>query len=194
MDFDEAIGKHSKLKRKLRRYLEQQDSSIIPTRSPSTIIVFWEAGFTAEGARYASLPEFRKLKYEHTRFHVVAADLVRKANSGESVSEQTAPCANSEFSLASSAVVIAILAIKKRLSYESSSEQPARSPVETTTNPNDGYRLQTSYFTLRRRCCGGITPFSGSSRSILSDSLCKGLSAADENCRPAADTVSPWPV
>jgi hypothetical protein len=133
MDFDEAIGIHSKFKRKLRRYLEQQDSTLHPDEVALDHNCFLGSWIYGGGARYASLPEFRKLKYEHTRFHVVAADLVRKANSGESVSEQAAPCANSEFSLASSAVVIAILAIKKRLSYESSSEQPARSPVETTT-------------------------------------------------------------
>jgi len=52
------------------------------------------------------------------------------------------------------------------------------------------------YFALRlaRRRSGGLTPFSGTSCSILSESLCNGLSFADESCRPAAAAVSPCAV
>ncbi len=116
MDFDEAIGKHSKWKRKLRHYLEQQDGSLHPNEVSIDHNCFLGRWIYGEGARHSSLPEYTTLKYVHTRLHVVASDLVRKANSGESVSEQATPCANSEFSLSSSAVIIAILAIKKRLS------------------------------------------------------------------------------
>jgi hypothetical protein len=115
MDFNEAIGTHTKWKSKLRHYLEQQDGSLRPDEVSVDHHCFLGRWIYGEGARHSSLPEYRKLKYEHARFHGVASDLVRKANSGESVSDQTAPCANSQFSLASSAVVIAILAIKKRL-------------------------------------------------------------------------------
>jgi len=119
MDFDEAIGIHSKFKRKLRRYLEQQDGTLHPDQVALDHNCFLGSWIYGEGSRYAALPEYKKLKFEHARFHVVASELVRKANSGESVCEQTAPCANSAFSMSSSAVVIAILAIKKRLSDES---------------------------------------------------------------------------
>ena len=68
-----------------------------------------------EGATYSSLPEYTRLKYEHARFHAVAAEVVKKANSGESVSAEIAPCSNSEFSTASAAIVMALIAMKKRL-------------------------------------------------------------------------------
>jgi hypothetical protein len=115
VDFDVAVSKHSKWKIKLRRYLEQQDGSLHPDEvklDQNCYLGHWIYG---EGARYSLLPEYKKLKFEHARFHVVASDLVRKANSGEPVSEQTAPCANSEFSMSSSSVIIAILAVKKKL-------------------------------------------------------------------------------
>jgi hypothetical protein len=118
IDFDQAIGTHSKWKRQLRRSLEQRDGSLHPDEVSLDGNCFLGRWIYGEGARHSALPEYRKLKYEHARFHVVASELVRKANSGESVCEQTAPCANSEFSISSSAVVIAILAIKKRLSDE----------------------------------------------------------------------------
>src|SRR5580698_7271978 len=119
MDFDEAIGKHSKWKLQLRHSLEQQDGSLHPDEVRVDHKCFLGKWIYGEGAQHSSLPEYRNLKFVHARFHVVASDLVRKANSGDSVSEQTAPCANSEFSMSSSAVVIAILAIKKRLADES---------------------------------------------------------------------------
>jgi hypothetical protein len=115
MDFDEAIGTHSKWKRKLRHYLEEQDGSLHPNEVSIDDNCFLGRWIYGEGARHSSLPEYTKLKYVHTRVHAVASHLVRKANSGESVSEQAAPCANSDFSTSSSALVIAILAIKKRL-------------------------------------------------------------------------------
>ena len=115
MDFDEAISKHSKWKSKLRIYLENRDGSMHASAVKLDNKCFLGSWIYGEGARYTSLPEYRKLKYEHARFHALASELVQKANSGESVSQQTEPCASSEFSHASSAVVIAILAVKKKL-------------------------------------------------------------------------------
>jgi len=116
MDFDEAIGNHSKWKRRLRQSLTKRDGSLNPSEvslDHKCAIGEWIYG---EGAKYSSLPEYTKLKYEHSRFHIVAAEVVKKASSGESVRAEMAPCSNSEFSTASSAVVIAIMAMKKRLS------------------------------------------------------------------------------
>jgi hypothetical protein len=116
MDFDEAISVHSKFKRKLRRYLEQQDGSLHPDEVNLDNNCFLGRWIYGEGARYGSLPEFMKLKYEHARFHSLAAELVRKSNCGQCVDEQAAPCANTEFSTSSSAVVIALVAIRKKMS------------------------------------------------------------------------------
>jgi hypothetical protein len=70
----------------------------------------------SEGASYSSLPEYTKLKYEHARFHTVAAELVRKANSGDSIDAEMEPCSYSEFSKSSAALVKALMAMKRRLS------------------------------------------------------------------------------
>ena len=116
MDFDEAVSTHSKWKRKLRHYLAKHDGSLRPagvSLDHKCVLGQW---IYSEGATYSSLPEFTRLKYEHARFHSVAAELVKKANSGESVTEEMAPCSNSAFSTASAAIVIAIMAMKKRLS------------------------------------------------------------------------------
>ncbi len=116
MNFDDAVGTHSKWKRRLRAYMGKRDHSLLPSEvslDHKCVLGQWIYG---EGARYSSLPEFTRLKYEHARFHSVAAGLIKKANAGEVVDGEMAPCSNSEFSTSSSAVVIAIMAMKKRVS------------------------------------------------------------------------------
>lgn len=116
MDFDEAVSTHTTWKRKLRDSIAKHDGSLRPAEvsvDHKCLLGQWIYG---EGASYFSLPEYTKLKYEHARFHLVASELVKKANSGESVDVEIAPCSSSEFSTASAAVVIAIMAMKKRLS------------------------------------------------------------------------------
>lgn len=116
MDFDQAVSTHTKWKRKLRHYVAKRDGSLRSadvSLDHKCVLGQW---IYAEGAVYASMPEYTRLKYEHARFHSVAAELVKRANSGESVNAETAPCSNSTFSTASAAIVIAIMAMKKRLS------------------------------------------------------------------------------
>lgn len=115
MDFDEAISSHAQWKRKLRRYLSKR-AGLLPADISLDHKSELGQGIYGEGARYASLPEFARLKHEHAHFHLAASEIARKANSGEDVAQEVEPCANSEFSIASSAVVIALRALKRRIS------------------------------------------------------------------------------
>jgi len=115
MDFDEAVASHTQWKRKLREELAKQDGSLRPVEvalDHKCPLGQWIYG---EGSSCSALPEYTKLKYEHARFHTVAADLVSKANRGDSIEQDLAPCSSTEFSNASSAVVIAIMSMKKRV-------------------------------------------------------------------------------
>jgi methyl-accepting chemotaxis protein len=116
MDLDEAIATHSKWKHKLRQSLAKHDGSLRPSEvslDHKCVLGQWIYG---EGASHSSLPEYAKLKYEHARFHLIAAEIVKKANSGKSIDAEIAPCSNSEFSTSSSAIVIVLMAMKKQLS------------------------------------------------------------------------------
>lgn len=113
MDFDEAVSAHSNWKRELRGFLAKGECNLHPADvsvDHKCALGQWIYG---EGAPYRSLPEFTKLKYEHTRFHMLAAEVVRNANSATAIDAELEPCANSEFSKSSSAIVIAIIALKK---------------------------------------------------------------------------------
>jgi methyl-accepting chemotaxis protein len=115
MDFDQAVSAHSTWKRQFRLRLQNHDGSL----SLADVSIDYKCDLGqwihGEGATYSSLPEYTKLKYEHARFHTLVAAVIRKANAGDSVGDLLQPCSNSEFSAASSAVVLAILAMKKRV-------------------------------------------------------------------------------
>jgi hypothetical protein len=116
MNFEEAIATHSEWKKEFRQYLAKRDGSLQPAEVALDHTCALGQWIYSEATMHSSLPEYTKLKFDHARFHVVAAELIQRANSGESIDGEIAPCSSSEFSTSSSAVVIAILAMKKRVS------------------------------------------------------------------------------
>jgi len=113
MDFDAALLAHTAWKRKLKVYLEKPDHSL---QAPEVAVDNkcklgeWIHG---EGRKYAASPVFKTLTAEHARFHKAAAELVRRANSGENVDAEVALCASSEFAKATTSVVNALVELKK---------------------------------------------------------------------------------
>jgi hypothetical protein len=114
MDFDKAIAAHSQWKGKLATYLKKPDRSLQPNEISADNKCDLGKWIVADGAKMASDPEFSKLKSEHARFHKAAADIVRRANAGEAVAEETVLGSRSEFISASSAVVQALINIKTK--------------------------------------------------------------------------------
>ena len=115
MGFDEAVAAHTAWKRKLTQYFKRRDGALSPAEvavDDQCPLGRWILG---TGVRFANLPEYSVLKHEHARFHSAAADLVRRVNAGEAVMGQVAPGSHSEFSKASSGVVLAIMDIKKQV-------------------------------------------------------------------------------
>jgi len=119
MDFNKIIGIHNKWKRKLRQTLAKHDHSLRPSDTLTDHKCVLGQWIYSEGTRHSALPEYTKLKYEHAHFHTVAAELVTRANLGESIDAELEPRCNSGFSAASAAIVMALMALKKRLSNES---------------------------------------------------------------------------
>jgi hypothetical protein len=114
MNFDEAVSAHSAWKMKLAMYLRKPDGSIKATdvaADNKCVLGQWIYG---DGKKFAALPEFAALKSAHTKFHTCAADVVRKADSGQNVSEEIALGGASEFSRNSSDVVKAIIGMKSK--------------------------------------------------------------------------------
>jgi len=114
MDFDHAIAAHSSWKSKLDGYLKNPDHSLKPAEvglDDHCDLGKWIVG---EGKQFSKLPEYVSLKSEHSRFHKAAASVIQHADAGQNVSEEIALGGKSEFSLASAAVVRAIMALKSK--------------------------------------------------------------------------------
>ncbi|MCX7977651.1 MAG: CZB domain-containing protein [Bdellovibrionaceae bacterium] len=114
MDFDEAIKAHSAWKMKLSNYIKKPDGSLKVADVQVDNKCQLGQWIYGEGAKYSSMPEYQKLKTEHARFHKAAASVVMKADTGQDTSEEVALGAKSEFAMASSAVVSAIMEMKRK--------------------------------------------------------------------------------
>jgi len=115
MDFDHAISAHSQWKQELSSYVQKPDRSLDPSVVGSDNrcdLGKWLAG---EGKKFARHPEYSAVVSEHARFHKAAGEIVRRANSGEHVAEETALGTKSEFAAASNAVVRSIMALKSKV-------------------------------------------------------------------------------
>lgn len=90
MDFDEAIKAHVLWKMKLSNYLRKPDGSLKPADiqvDNKCTLGQWIYG---EGSKWSVMPEYGTLKSEHTKFHKAAAAIITKADSGQSIGEETA--------------------------------------------------------------------------------------------------------
>lgn len=126
MSFDDAVNSHSEWKRKLHAYLSNPDGSMNVDEVGATNQCKLGRWVRGDGRKYASFPEFTKLIEEHARFHKAAADVVGRADRGQDVSFEFALGVGSEFSLASSAVVLAIMDMKRRYEAQSRQQQQER--------------------------------------------------------------------
>ena len=112
MDFDQAIAAHGMWKKKLSKYIVKCDGSLKPgfvALDNQCVLGKW---IHAESLDHLA-PEYTALKVAHARFHKAAAEVVQRANSGQAVSAETVVGAGSDFTKASTAVVMAIVNIKK---------------------------------------------------------------------------------
>jgi hypothetical protein len=127
MSFDDAVVSHSEWKRKLYDYGMNPDHSLTSAEVAANDRCKLGKWIRGEGRRYSGYPEFAKLIAEHTCFHKAAAEIVSRADSGEDVRGEFALGVGSEFSLSSSAVVLALMDMKRRHELrERSDQEPTR--------------------------------------------------------------------
>ena len=115
MNFDDAVKAHTAWKMKLSGYLNKPDGSLKAAEVECDNRCDLGKWIYGEGVKYNAQPDFTTLKTEHTKFHKCAAAVVRKADSGQKVTEEVALGGASEFSKASSAVVGAIMKMKLKV-------------------------------------------------------------------------------
>jgi hypothetical protein len=112
MDFDGAIVAHTAWKNRLKAYFEKHDGSLsaaVVDLDEKCELGRWIYG---EGKQWSQKPAFRELKNLHSQFHLAAAALVRKVNSGQAVDDELLVGSGSEFSKCTSAVVKALVKLR----------------------------------------------------------------------------------
>ena len=118
MNFDEAISSHTGWKMKLARYIAKPDGSLKSAQvstDHNCELGKWIHG--AGGAQYSHLPEFSALSKEHARFHTAAADVIRKADLGQRMTEDIALGSKSEYGSASAGVVKTLMSLKSKVGH-----------------------------------------------------------------------------
>ena len=115
MNFDEAIRAHSAWRLKLSVYLRKPDGSLKAEQIQPDNRCALGQWIYGERSRLSQYPEYATLRSEHATFHEAAAEVVRKADSGQSVTEEIAIGGQSKFAHTSNAVVQLIMSIRKRV-------------------------------------------------------------------------------
>ncbi len=115
MNFDDATKAHVEWKGKLKAYLAKPDGSLNPTTVGSDNTCALGKWLHGEGKAHAATSEYRALLTEHAKFHKAAAQIIVKATSGQSVTEEMALGGKSEFATTSSKVVALIMDMKRKL-------------------------------------------------------------------------------
>lgn len=116
MDFDEAIVSHLKWKIHLRNFLdgrgEKLDKDVV-AKDDACELGQW---IYDEGKQFAETTPYRELVKKHAQFHRQAAEVVRKAESGDREGAESLLETGREFSAASKDIVSAIMQLEQEVS------------------------------------------------------------------------------
>ena len=115
-DFDRAVRAHSDWKMKLGAYIRRPDQTLRAVEVARDDVCELGCWIHGPGRNLAGAKEYAELKSAHAAFHRTAADIVRRADAGETVTEDIALSATSPYSDASGQVMKAIVAMKRRAS------------------------------------------------------------------------------
>lgn len=116
MNFDDAIRAHSAWKTKLSAYLNNPDGSLKPEEIEPDNACALGQWIHEEGIAHSGDSDYQELKKIHANFHKAAAEVVRRADSGEAVAEDVALGATSDFAKHSSAIVSGIMKLRRKVS------------------------------------------------------------------------------
>lgn len=115
MDFDEAIVSHLKWKIRLRNFLDGRGEPIdsgTAAKDDACELGQWIHG---EGQRFADSAPYQELVKKHTQFHLQAAEVVRKIESGDKPGAESLLATGREFSAASKDIVGAIMQLEQEV-------------------------------------------------------------------------------
>jgi len=116
MDLMQAITAHIRVSRTLSSYVVRPDRSLNASHVGAIDQCTLGRWIIGDGSRYRGMPEYRALLVTHARFHRAAAEIVRRADSGEVVEQEIALDSPSEYADASAALLKALMFLYGKIS------------------------------------------------------------------------------
>ncbi len=112
MNFEDAIAAHIKWKVRLNQFIDgtstEKLSSATVCKDNLCDLGKWIYG---DGAQYKSAPHYQDLVKKHANFHICAADVVKKVETGDKAGAKG--LLGAAFAVASKETVAAIMELKK---------------------------------------------------------------------------------
>ena len=115
VDFDAAIGVHADWKDKLRNYLRKPDGSIDAATLGKDDACALGKWIHQQRGDCAGHPLFKQLKQAHAEFHRCAADIAKRAHSGEKLAAEAVLGTSSPYVRSSGAVVQLLTTMKAKM-------------------------------------------------------------------------------
>lgn len=112
MDFDDAIVSHLKWKMYLHNFLVGRGKAIHITQVGNADACALGQWINGEGNQYEGTAQYRELVAKHSMFHDIAAEVVKKAKSGDKKGAE-ALLATGEFFSVSREIVSAIMQLER---------------------------------------------------------------------------------
>jgi len=97
----------------LQDYLQHPDKSLNPSVVGADNQCELGKWIHGDGKKNANNPKFKELTIEHAKFHTSAAEIIKKADTGQNMSAETTLGAKSEFADRSMKVVTILMQCKK---------------------------------------------------------------------------------
>ena len=112
MNFEDAIAAHIKWKVRLSQFIDgtsaEKLSSAVVCKDNMCDLGKWIYG---DGAKYKTAPHYQNLVKKHANFHICAADVVKKVETGDKAGAKA--LLGASFATASKETVAAIMELKK---------------------------------------------------------------------------------
>ncbi len=116
MDFEQALDAHVQWKVKLSRYMAKPDRSLSPdTVGKDSECALGKWIYSDGRSLAAKAPSFEKLRTAHAEFHRQAADILRRADKGESFAGTMAIDNTSPYGKASLQVIMLIREVGRQV-------------------------------------------------------------------------------
>lgn len=113
MNFKDAITAHALWKMKLTNYIKKPDGSLKPSEIEPDNRCELGKWLHGEGKKHSASAEYKQLVEIHAKFHKAAANIVRRADAGENVSEDVALGAKSEYAHISGEITKLLMNMEK---------------------------------------------------------------------------------